>query len=52
MKSMSDSSPALLRFISKVVVKGVLNNFSHFGSARLFSFIFASNIKYLLIYDI
>ena len=34
------------------ILKGVLNNFSHFGSARLFLFIFASYIKHLLIYDI
>ena len=34
------------------VLKGVLNNFSHFGSARLFLFIFAYYIKHLLIYDI
>ena len=32
--------------------KGVLNNFPHFGSARLFLFIFAYYIKHLLIYDI
>ena len=34
------------------ILKGVLNNFSHFGSARLFLFIFAYYIKHLLIYDI
>ena len=34
------------------LLKGVLNNFSHFGSARLFLFIFAYYIKHLLIYDI
>ena len=33
-------------------LKGVLNNFYHFGSARLFLFIFAYYIKHLLIYDI
>ena len=33
-------------------IKGVLNNFSHFRSARLFLFIFAYYIQYLLIYDI
>ena len=32
--------------------KGVLNNFTHFGSARLFLFSFAYYIKQLLIYDI
>ena len=39
-------------FIYTNELKGVLNNFPHFGSARLFLFIFAYYIKHLLIYDI